>query len=422
MASSLSPSERELRKLLKKHVAAIHVSAPFGLIERKVFDYLLLQAYDSLPTGATHEMPAKLLMSLLGWERSENTEHLREALSKLVTTEVQFNLLGDDKKSGARWETTTMMSWSSIESGMVRWRYDEALASRLFNPTVYATISLATQQNLASSFSIALYQNVARFRNTGSTGKEWPLPLFRQLINATAPTYNEFKYLKKFVLTPAVTEINKHTDIQITPRFSKKGNKVLGIGFSIAETKQPSLLTVNVDPIVSTPEQGLALDRMQRLGISEKLAAQIVREHALPKVEQTVNYIEAEVRDGRVKRSPAGYLLKMLTVDGPLQRKPVARAQNASVASKATGSSSPTSALRQAKQEPMSLSIQLFIDGLPLAQRIELAREYQNKKQLAANTLNQEDGLFREAVHRLGFRGWLTSRQSAATGRDGIAG
>lgn len=406
-----SPS---VKKQLKKHVAVIHVAAPFGHLERKLYNILLLQAYDDLPADRTHEIPAQLLFSLLGWTQSQNTDDLRDAIAKIVSTEVQFNLLGDEEgKDAPRWETTTMMSYGSIQGGVVSWRYDQAMSRKLYEPSVYATISLATQQHLASAFSYALYENCVRFRKAGqrrSTGW-WSVELFRQLLNATAPTYDEFKYLSKRVIEPCVAEINQRTDILIAVEYHRTGRRVTSLRFSVEETKQPSLLSVNLEDLAISSTEEVAIARMERLQIKRKLATSIVREYDSVHLEQTLRYIESELRDGKVRTSSGGYFLTMLKQPQSVTQK----VNSASVAARPQAQQIvqfdqlPTAAQARASS-PWSVAMQERLDGLTREQRRQLSIEFIEANPHTAQYFNTEDGLCTHKITILQFRAWLAKR------------
>ncbi|CAN0602210.1 unnamed protein product, partial [Ectocarpus sp. 12 AP-2014] len=55
------------RESVKKNVAAIHVSGKLTLLQRKLSNVLLLNAYDTLTTRATHRIDAKTLAMMIGY-------------------------------------------------------------------------------------------------------------------------------------------------------------------------------------------------------------------------------------------------------------------------------------------------------------------------------------------------------------------
>jgi Initiator Replication protein len=176
---------------VKKHVAAIHTSGELSLLERKMVNVLLLNAYDALLTRRTHVLPIKHLCAMLGWDDSKNTERLQEVLLKLASTAVEFNMMEDGKEV---WRVMSMISYGEISEGICTYRYDEYLAERLYDPEIYATINIGIQRRFEGSYALTLYENCLRYKIVGSTGW-WELERFKKIIGANAAIYDEFKFL-----------------------------------------------------------------------------------------------------------------------------------------------------------------------------------------------------------------------------------
>jgi hypothetical protein len=170
----------------KKHVAAIHTSGELSLLERKTANVLLLNAYDALLTRRTHTLPVKHLCAMLGWDESNNIERLQEALRKLASTSIEFNMMEDGKHV---WRVMAMLSYGDIEEGVCTYRYDEYLAERLYDPEMYATINIGVQRCFEGSYALTLYENCIRYKSVGSTG--WlELERFRRIMGADAVLYD----------------------------------------------------------------------------------------------------------------------------------------------------------------------------------------------------------------------------------------
>ncbi|CAG1022523.1 hypothetical protein MTYM_01786 [Methylococcales bacterium] len=208
---------------VKKHVAAIHTSGELSLLERKMANVLLLNAYDDLLTKRTHAIPVKLLSAMLGWDESNNIERLQSALEKLTSTRVVFDLMGDGKGS---WAVVSMLSFGEIKNGVCSYRYDEYLAEKLYDPEIYAIINIGIQRLLKGGYSLTLYENCLRYKNVGSTGW-WKLEKFRRLVGAEASLYNDFKRINERIIRPSIKEINKSSDISIEPEFRKESRKIV---------------------------------------------------------------------------------------------------------------------------------------------------------------------------------------------------
>ena len=82
---------------LKKNVAAIHTSGELTLLERKLSNALLLNAYEKLLTARTHRVPLNLLCEMLGYN-SHDIATVKAALKRLATTAIEFNVMEDGKE------------------------------------------------------------------------------------------------------------------------------------------------------------------------------------------------------------------------------------------------------------------------------------------------------------------------------------
>ena len=80
----------EHRKL-KKHVAAIHTDGQLSLLQRKLSNVLLVNAYDNLLTESEHEIDEKTLCVMLGYD-SNDRQPLKRALKALAAIQAEWDL------------------------------------------------------------------------------------------------------------------------------------------------------------------------------------------------------------------------------------------------------------------------------------------------------------------------------------------
>ena len=59
------------RGAVKKHVAAIHVSGKLTLLQRKRSNVLLLNAYDTLTSQSPHQIDARTLSLMIGYNSND---------------------------------------------------------------------------------------------------------------------------------------------------------------------------------------------------------------------------------------------------------------------------------------------------------------------------------------------------------------
>ncbi|TMV08283.1 replication initiation protein [Arenibacterium halophilum] len=293
------------RGAVKKNVAAIHVSGKLTLLQRKLSNVLLLNAYDTLTSQVKHEIDARTLCLMIGYN-SNDMDSLKQSLRGLAETLAEWDML--DEKGQQEWGVSSLLSYAKLKGGICEYAYSPALAEKLHDPKVFALINLNIQRRFTSGHALALYENCYRFIRTGSTGW-WPLDLFRRLMGVDGSAYYEsFKHLNAKVIKPAVAEVNKTSNILVTPETRKKGRVVTEIRFRIKENPQLAILDIDDG---EGARHGPVYARLRDAGVSDRLARQWLSTHGEGQVAAKLDYVET--REG--VRSKVGYLSAALEGD-----------------------------------------------------------------------------------------------------------
>lgn len=286
------------RASVKKNVAAIHVSGKLTLLQRKLSNVLLLNAYDALSSQPVHRIDARTLCLMIGYN-SNDMDTLKASLRGLAETVAEWDMLGEDGEH--EWGISALLSYAKLKGGVCEYAYSPALAAKLHDPKVFALINLNIQRRFTSGHALALYENCYRFVRTGSTGW-WELGLFRRLMGVDGSTYYEvFKQLNAKIIKPAVAEVNKTSNIVLKPEVRKQGRAVTEIRFLIRENPQLAMLDIDDGAAVRS---GAVYDRLRVLGVSDRLARQWIAEHGEAFVTAKLDY----VRQQSGVKSPVRYL------------------------------------------------------------------------------------------------------------------
>ena len=230
----LSMPPTQLAKDVKKHVAAIRISNDIGLMARKMWNILLLNAYDALLTRQQHVINLSVLSEAMG-SNSRNYVRLRESLEKLATTAVTWDV-GGAASSAGQWNKnfsiSSLLAWGKVDDGVLYYGFSPILAELLYNPEIYQRINIAQQRLFKTSYGLALWENCMRYCNTGSTGmlavEDW-----RKLLGATAKTYDEYRRFSQKVLVPAIEEVNAVSNIELQLKIKRTDRRVTQLGFLV---------------------------------------------------------------------------------------------------------------------------------------------------------------------------------------------
>ena len=310
MTKVFDAAEKLNAKQLKKNVGAIHTDGQLSLLQRKLSNVLLLNAYDELLTKPEHEIDEKTLCAMLGYDSNDRAP-LKSALKALAAVQAEWDIL-DDTGGELEWGVASLLSHAVLSKGRCRYGYAPTLAEKLYNPDIYASINMSIQRRFKSGHALALYENCYRFKNVGSTGW-WDIQLFRRLLGiGESEYYKSFKHLNAKIIKPVTKEINKSSDIQITAEFKKQGRRISEIRFLISPNPQLPLMDIDDDDSV----KGLPVyKRLMALGISHKLAQQWIVTHGEDYVREKLDYTSNQNKEGRIRGSVSGFINAAITND-----------------------------------------------------------------------------------------------------------
>ena len=369
------------RQSVKKHVAAIHISGKLTLLQRKLSIVLLLNAYDAITTKPKHQIDARTLCMMVGYN-SNDMETLKQSLRSLAETVAEWDMLDADGKQ--EWGVSSLLSYAKLKGGICEYSYSPALAEKLHDPKVFALINLNIQRRFTSGHALALYENCYRFVRTGSTGW-WPIDLFRRLMGVDGSAYYEsFKHLNAKIIKPAVSEVNKTSNILLEPEFKKMGRQVAEIRFLIKENPQLAMLDIDDGGAV---RQGAVYKRLVAIGVSDRLARQWIAEHGEDYVLEKLGYLDS--RKG--VDSPVRYLSAALRDDYREKEAPAKPAPEVVVAAAGRKAEETAAAQRLAAQEA----------NRDRARRLRAARLERIRELAASRTPTQRDADKRLFLSRL---------------------
>ncbi|OGT06291.1 MAG: hypothetical protein A2X78_01440 [Gammaproteobacteria bacterium GWE2_37_16] len=234
---------------IKKHVGIIHCANNLSLVQRKIGNALLYNAYNDLLIKEVHAITIRELAKLIGYD-SHDIEVLKRAIKALISTVLEWNLLeannyvdqnldkenkgesGISKKSS--WHASAILASARIDSGICFYSYSPELKKLLYRPEIYGKINLLIQSKFTSSYALALYENCVRYKNLTHTS--WiNFSIFRKLMGVSENKYYKFKDFKKRVLDKAIQEVNEFSDIFVTIELRRIKQQIEAVRFIIGK-------------------------------------------------------------------------------------------------------------------------------------------------------------------------------------------
>jgi plasmid replication initiation protein len=295
---------------LKKHVAAIHSSNKLSLVQRKIANALLFNAYNDLLAKEEHQIQIRVLCNLIGYD-SNDYKTIKKALVNLLSTVIEWNLVDGNKlDSEGSWNASSIISDASIEGGICTYSYSNKMKKLLYTPELYGRLNMMVQAQFQSTYGLALYENCIRYQNIEQT--PWfDISQFRKLMGVEDGKYSIFRDFKRRVLDKAIEEVNKYSPLVVSLKLKKNGRKIVAIQFLIKRGKEAITDQQSLEKSMTLSQQlrerfGLSKDQIEDT-LSKHDQAYILEKIAI--VETSTSFIQGKIIN------VAKYLLRAIADD-----------------------------------------------------------------------------------------------------------
>jgi len=295
------------KKEVIKHSSAVQISNKISLLQRKVWNLLLANAFSELGDKKSFSVRLSSLYQVLGF-KSNNDRHLKDSLEALVGCTLGWNVLGKDKSN--EWSVSSLLSGAIIKNGVLTYEYSSHLQEKLHNPSMYAKISLSIQNIFKSKHSLALYELFVDFFDIKRQRGETPyieLNDFRLLLGLAENEYPLFKDLNKSIIKKAISEINQKTDLFIEVDYQMQGRRVTAIKFIIYKNKENSNLFNLLIQDTKTQPQKNKDTKVYRLlinhGFTDEEIKISINSYSEAHLLKSIQIAKDDFQNGKVKKS-----------------------------------------------------------------------------------------------------------------------
>jgi plasmid replication initiation protein len=287
--------EKEKNLELKKHVATIHSTNKLTLLQRKIANALLFNAYDDLLVKNEYEIHIATLCRLIGYDSNDH-KTIKKALVNLLATVIEWNLVDGDKlEAQGVWNASSIIADASIDGPLCTYSYSNKMKKLLYRPELYGRLNMVVQAKFQSSYGLALYENCIRYQGIEQT--PWfNILKFRKLMGVEDGKYKIFRDFKHRVIDKAVEEVNKYSAIFITPHYQKQKRQVIAIQFLIksANTAVVKQMMNPASPLSEILKAKFALSQKQVITVMSQYSEQYIQEK-IALIETSLSYEQGKI-------------------------------------------------------------------------------------------------------------------------------
>jgi len=184
--------------------------SPLTLQDRRIYNLLILNAWDSITEPKEHRIHKRELRG-----SHHTSERVGDSLSRLMGAIAQLRI-ERDAGEGEGPETFTRRvqllagtEESARSDGIVFYSFPAAVRGIIRESSQYARLQKQVMFAFSSKYALALYEMVQKRGNLKfKTSEEFPVDRFRSLVGVEAGKLKEFKNFKLRAIDPAVLEVN----------------------------------------------------------------------------------------------------------------------------------------------------------------------------------------------------------------------
>jgi len=265
----------------------IEASYKLTLIEQKVLSTCVAQIshFKSIDSTDGFEVSVNDLASLSAGQHRNEYRDLKIAAERLLTRIVTINNPFPSEKRVTQLKTHWVSSVAYIpEEATVRLYFASPIIPYLSQISKeFTQYNLIHIGQMSSTYGIRLYELLMQWKSTGK--REVELDWFRQCLQLEKK-YSSIKDFKLYVIDPAVSDINTHSNYNVSWTQRKTGRRVTHFTFTFTEKNPVVELPVKNKAIKKVKEetiQGITkaeIEKQARPGESyEQAALRIMREN-----------------------------------------------------------------------------------------------------------------------------------------------
>lgn len=202
----------------------VHEVSPLTLTDRRIFNQLIANAWESIEEDKEHVISKAALMgSMTGNDRIEKN------ILRLMGAIVQVKIQKDGESATQRIHLLGTNIEHDRKDGLLYYRFPEDLRSLIANSNVWAKIQHDVMFSFTSKYALTLYEMIQKRRNMRITHEKFSIPEIRSFLGVPKNKLKRFADLNKYALKKAVEEVNGLSDMEVRVVPLKRGRTVVAV-------------------------------------------------------------------------------------------------------------------------------------------------------------------------------------------------
>lgn len=301
--------EMSEKTLVVQHNKLIEARYRLTLEEQRLVKTLISQIHPDDNDFKGYEIRIAELAQLIGVADEYYYSRIKVLISKLRKSTLIFtNEIGDEIETG--WLSSAIYRKGK---GIVELRFDPVLKPYLLHlKSFFTPYELGNILRLKGMYSIRIYELLKQYEKIGK--REFPLDAFKKILHIDTQ-YQQYRELKKYVLSPAKNEICEKTDIIFSMEEKTHGRKVVGLIFHISSKKRQQVVEIDLpkEEFQQIPKNNY-IENLVNMGVTRLIAEQLVSEFDIERIDRAIAYTKEKSKSGNLK-DPAAFVVVAIQKD-----------------------------------------------------------------------------------------------------------
>ncbi len=236
-------------------VVMVRVEGPFTALDRKIWLLLLHHAWDELDTDKPyHEISVAEVLRLfrkfgrtdlgtrgkikIGRDEEETeAAALWDSIRRLVKTTVEWE--DEDYQGISALISEALLNKRYRETGRIHYAFGKGLSRQILAPRSFARLRCHVILALRSKYAVTLYEILEAYINRRDSTLLADMADLRSWLKVPEESYPIWRDFRRFVLDPAVNEINEHADeggFYVAYEGQREGKAFTKVKFTVSKS------------------------------------------------------------------------------------------------------------------------------------------------------------------------------------------
>lgn len=308
--------------VVRKSNHLIEASYRFGSINEARVIHLLLTKISAFDKDfKDYEISVAEFVALFNIKATAIHTEIRKVVRKLRTRSISIN-----KPDGGWLELGWLSSAEYLKGkGIIELCFDAKLKPYLLElKSRYTQFNIAEFVSFTNTYAIRFFEfikeNKFKADENGLFKIQFEYVILRKIFLIEEKEYKLFGDFKRYVIEPAIAEINAKTNFAIVVSYGKTGRAITHITFSCtdkdkAKPKATAAEPPKEDKPPSVVVQPAEIKRLVAFGMTDKTAATWLKKYGKEKITRNLDYVDAQLKAGTAINNVKAYLTEAMKND-----------------------------------------------------------------------------------------------------------